>query len=264
MMTMRNGMKNSIKKHLIVSKTLHEETINGIFYKVIENKCFLPAYKDRRALAFYSKQDNKVYMQSMIYLSRKYHQQPCMITPQRIIEIWGRHSQLSSSLVLGCAGCAIPRFTALEFPSCKTKGIEHSPEIIEIAKKFFLLDEIKDKFEIIQDDAFEYVKKDSDSYDVIFVDLFDTERLPQSVYSQDFVNDLFKLGKDKSIIIFNMLNEEKEKIVSFAQGIKADLYKKILVYDIERKNLILIKNNNSSNVDEIIKEIEENWEYVEV
>ncbi len=262
---MKTGFKNAIKKKLIVSKVMHEENVNGVTYKVIESKCMLPGYKERRALAFFSEKDKRVYIQSMIYLNKKYNMQPCMISAQKVIGIWGRNVAVDDMLLLGCAGSAVARYTALQFPGSKIKGVEHSPRLIEIAKKYFLLDEIKDEFEIIKADAFEFVKSEKTLYDVIFVDLFDTERLSQEVYSQSFVANLCRLGKENSVIIFNMLNEDKEKIIKFAKETdRDDIYKKILLSSEGRNNLVLIKKGKGRNLDKVIKEINENWEAGEI
>ena len=263
---MTGKIKRILKKRLF-TRCLYSGQINGLEYRVIESKSALPFFRSTRSLAFLSEKDRRSYIQSMVYLDPKYHLQPSMMTPQKVLGVWGKTAGLGNLLVLGCAGCAIPRYISLEFPECSTKGIEHSREIIDIAKQFFITDEMKERLDIEEADAFEYVRThsgaDNEKYDAAFVDLFDCERIPQDVYSPEFLKDIYAVGKETSLAVFNMLNEENDAIVNFAKT--ADrFYMRLLISEGRRKTLVLIKNEPESNIDGLIDIIKNSWETIEI
>ncbi len=263
---MTGKIKRVLKKRLF-TRCLYSGQINGLEYRVIESKSALPFFRSTRALAFLSEKDRRTYIQSMIYLDPKYHLQPSMMTPQKVLGIWGKTAGLGNLLVLGSAGCAIPRYISLEFPECRTKGVEHSREIIDIAKQFFITDDMEDRLDIEESDAFEYVKihggDNDEKYDAVFIDLFDCERIPEEIYSEEFLKDLYAVGKETSLSVFNMLNEENDEIIKFAKTADG-FYKRILIDEGRRKTLVLIKNDPESNIDGLIDLIKNSWETVEI
>ena len=125
-------------------------------------------------------------------------------------------SALESALVLGCAGCSIPRFLALSSKDCKITGVEYSETMIKIAKKYFINDPIYKNFLLLQDDAFSYVYKASDQFQLIYVDLFVAENNCPQITSTEFVNAIGSLMTEESIAIFNALCLGKEECMKFA------------------------------------------------
>ena len=125
---------------------------------------------------------------------------------------------------------------------------------------------MKDRLDIQEADAFGYVKDNSgkeEKYDAVFVDLFDCERIPEEVYSEEFVKDLYSVCKETGLVVFNMLNEENDAITDFAKTAGA-FYKRILIDEGQRKTLVLIKKDKESNIDGLIDIIKNSWEVAEI
>ncbi len=114
-------------------------------------------------------------------------------------------------LVLGVAGGSVIK-TLVDEIKCKAKitGVEIDAEIIPIANHYFNLDKIE-QLEIVIDDAFEFVLKTRDKYDLIIVDIFQDTFMPNFLFESFFINRICFLLKRKGFILFNtMLLNEKD------------------------------------------------------
>lgn len=210
-----NKIKNYISKKFVKPNVIETFTVDNEVYKVIDYKSPLPFIKNRRNLSF--KSENYIFSHSAIYLNPRHRFQPIFSIPQNVIATWGKSNVIKNALVLGCGGCSLPRFIALSYPKSKTIGVELSEKFIEIAEKYFLLDQISKNFQLIQGDAVEFVKNPefANKEDVIYVDLFDKTKIIDDVFSEDFLHSLINRIDDKGIIIINALGETLEGLKDF-------------------------------------------------
>ena len=252
------SLKSKLRKYFIKTKTVDTFKIGDILYKVIDRKCFLPSYKNRRDLLFKTEDSKYVYSHSAVFLDTKNVFQPVLSTPQKLIDAWSKRGSVDNALVLGCAGCTIPRFIALKYPQCKTVGIEYEEKFIEIAWKYFWIPEFDSKFQLLHGDAFKYVKDtDGEKYDIICVDVFSENQLPQDVFSKDFINDINNCSKDNSIIIFNLLEEAMDNVLPFAKALPDYFNEKYIInYDIHCF-LVAIKSVNATGKNGFIESLKQ-------
>jgi predicted O-methyltransferase YrrM len=128
-------------------------------------------------------------------------------------------------LLLGVAGGSVVKTLVDEIKfSGRITGVEIDPEIIKLANKYFKLDEIQ-QLEIIIDDAFEFVLKTKEHYDLIVIDVFQDTKMPDFLFESYFINRICSLLKSKGFVLFNtmLLTEQhnlrnKKYISDFAAG----------------------------------------------
>jgi cyclopropane fatty-acyl-phospholipid synthase-like methyltransferase len=112
-------------------------------------------------------------------------------------------------LVLGVAGGSVIKTLVDEIKfKGKITGVEIDAEIIKIANAYFKLDQVKN-LEIVIDDAFEFVLKTQNKYDLIIIDIFQDITMPNFLFEDFFVKRICFLVKYKGFILFNtmILNE---------------------------------------------------------
>ena len=116
-------------------------------------------------------------------------------------------------LVLGVAGGSVIKTLVEEIKyKGKITGVEIDPEIINIANTYFKLNKVEN-LEIIIDDAFEYVLKTKNKYDLIIIDIFQDTTMPNFLFENFFTNRICLLLKSKGFILFNtMILNESENI----------------------------------------------------
>ncbi|HPN71991.1 MAG TPA: hypothetical protein PLZ32_20845 [Saprospiraceae bacterium] len=83
-------------------------------------------------------------------------------------------------------------------------GIEIDEEIIYLASEY-VLDDLKSPIELIRADAETFIEINEDLYDLICVDLFIDDDIPEQFLQPDFLESCKSTLSDKGILIFNTL-----------------------------------------------------------
>ena len=118
---------------------------------------------------------------------------------------YDRINKFDSILILGVAGGSIIETLKndLKFEG-KITGVEIDPAAIEIANKYFGLDQFNN-VEIIIDDAFEFVLKTKEKYDLIVIDIFQDTTMPNLLFEDFFINRINFLLNINGFILFNTM-----------------------------------------------------------
>ncbi len=119
----------------------------------------------------------------------------------------------TNALILGyCAG-TFAHLLSKRFVNVKITGVEIDKEMIEIGEKYFKTDEISD-LTIEVSDAYTYMKKNKNKYDLIMVDTYYGSMFPATLASTEFIEYIIASLVDNGICIINMLNTGDSKIVA--------------------------------------------------
>ncbi len=145
-----------------------------------------------------------------------------------------RIQNFNSILVLGVAGGSVIKTLAEEI-KCKAKitGVEIDPSIITIANTYFKLNEVKN-LDIIIEDAFEFVLRTRETYDLIIIDIFQDTTMPNFLFEDFFIDRINALLNVNGFILFNTMvispeNEARNKsyITKFNQNFSIRMYPKV-------------------------------------
>lgn len=130
---------------------------------------------------------------------------------QRILRIglqkigYERISKMNHILVLGVAGGSVVKTLVNEVKYGKRiTGIEIDASIIKIANTHFQLDQIPN-CQIIIDDAFEFVLKTKEKYDLIIIDIFEDSKMPNFLFEAFFVDRILEITENNGFILFNTM-----------------------------------------------------------
>ena len=116
-----------------------------------------------------------------------------------------RIAKMDHALVLGVAGGSVIKTLVDEIHfEGQITGVDIDPDIIKIANEYFKLNEIKN-LNIIIDDAFEFVLKTKDRYDLIIIDIFQDTTMPNFLFEKFFINRICFLLKSKGVVLFNTM-----------------------------------------------------------
>ncbi|KDN56302.1 spermidine synthase [Flavobacterium seoulense] len=130
---------------------------------------------------------------------------------QRILKLglknigFSKIQKMNTVLVLGVAGGSVIK-TLIDDIDYKGKitGVEIDSEIIKIANRYFKLDEIE-QLQIVIDDAFEFVLKTKEKYDLIIIDIFQDTKMPNFLFEDFFIDRICHLLKSKGFVLFNTM-----------------------------------------------------------
>src|SRR5690606_17993240 len=85
------------------------------------------------------------------------------------------------------------------------------PEVIKIANKYFGLENIPN-LEIVISDAQQFVKINSEKYDLIIIDIFQDKEMPSFLFEKEFSEDLISLLDTNGVILFNTMKVSQKDI----------------------------------------------------
>lgn len=166
---------------------------------------------------------------------------------QRILRIgllqigFKRIEKMNHILVLGVAGGSVIKTLVNEIGySNKITGVEIDAHVIEIAKKYFELNSVPN-FELVLDDAFEFVLKTNVNYDLIIIDVFQDTKMPNFLFEAFFVNRILHLLQPDGLFLFNtMCLTEADNIRNAAYLELFDAEKVITIPRLESHNEVII------------------------
>lgn len=120
---------------------------------------------------------------------------------------WPDRSQV---LVLGLGLASIPYMLEKTFSKkYEYTCVELDPAVIKLASKYVIAD-LKSDMQIVQADAQAFVYMTSETYDLICVDIFIDDKIPETFIDPDFLFDLDDIIAPGGAIIFNHLSMTKK------------------------------------------------------
>ncbi len=156
-------------------KVIFESDSDGVTIQVID-------LKQTRHLRF----GNGVKQSSM---SKKYTDALALKYSRDMIQAFVLNPRPKNILFLGLGGGCLVKYVSKYFDIENIDVVELLPDVIDISKKYFGLQE-KSNLNIYNDDAVEYIKSNNKKYDLIFVDIFTPSGMPKGILTDDFFSDL--------------------------------------------------------------------------
>lgn len=164
-------------------------------------------------------------------------------------------------LMLGGGSISYPHYYLNKYKDKKMDIVEINEKCIGYAKKYFYLDELiennKDRLNIIIDDAINYISYTNKKYDYILIDLFNGREPIKKIYNEENINNLKKTLKENGIIVINYIisnDNDKENIkqmIKLTNNYKIITDKKYFDSLNDKGNVIIILYNNEINIPNI-------------
>lgn len=155
---------------------------------------------------------------------------------------------MNKILVLGVAGGSVIKTLVDEIHfDGKITGVDIDKHIINIANEYFHLDQIQN-LEIIIDDAFEFVLKTKNKYDLIIIDVFQDAKMPSFLFETYFIDRVCYLLNSKGFVLFNtmLLNDTQKQLnLNFFNAFDANKYNVTKLHKIEQLNELIVVESKS-------------------
>jgi predicted O-methyltransferase YrrM len=151
--------------------------------------------------------------------------------------------EMDHILLLGVAGGSVIKTLVDEVEyKGKITGVEIDSDMIQIANEYFNLNQIK-QLDVIIDDAFEFVLKTKEKYDLIIIDIFEDINMPNFLFEKFFSDRVCSLLKDQGFVLFNtMILDEAHNVRNrkYIAEINAELFTSKMLPRIEVHNELII------------------------
>lgn len=147
-----------------------------------------------------------------------------------------------SVLILGLGGGSIVSLITETFgKDPEITGIEGDRVVIDFANKYFNIDRFK-KLQIIQEDAFEYVNQCNTTYDLIIIDLFVDDEVPEKFHREEFVKAIRKIAAENSVVLFNKMTH-RTKFKNELRALECRFKKEFVNVDIIQIRIYGVENS---------------------
>lgn len=206
-----NGFEYFLRKITRRQRVISRCEIDGNDVTVIDESHLFCLYPSMRLL------DGGIGWYSAIYKNKNRIKQPYLPGIQKLIEDWAEGLVPKMCLVLGSAGCSIPRFLNLRYPDSHVVCVDYSPEMLKIADEYFLGGLDRARMELVLADALAFVGQDDHLYDICVLDLFVKNKIVEGIFEDQFLAHLSKRMKDNSIVLVNCFSESHDKLQSFRE-----------------------------------------------
>ncbi len=114
-------------------------------------------------------------------------------------------------LVIGLGGGAIPKALLNILPNAQIDVVELDPAVVNVAQQYFDF-KLTPNVKVITKDARVYVKQAGQAqqqYDLIFLDAFDHEYIPEHLLTQEFLNEVIAILAPDGVLTANTFSFSK-------------------------------------------------------
>lgn len=152
--------------------------------------------------------------------------------------------KINSALMIGGGGYSYPRYFLKTNLESRMDVVEIDPKMTELAKKYFSL--IEDpRMTIIHQDARSFVRRSKKTYEVIFLDAFNSVTPPAHLTTQEFMSDLSQLLTDNGFLMINLISSitgpRSEFLLSERETLRT-VFPRVDIYETESRNPQSVQN----------------------
>ncbi|MGD8367614.1 MAG: fused MFS/spermidine synthase [Desulfobacterales bacterium] len=115
--------------------------------------------------------------------------------------------ELRRALMLGLGGGTFTSFLQRYFPDLKIDAVEIDPVVVEAATTFFGVKE-NARFHIHIEDGAKYIRETHILYDLIFLDAYSGEGLPEALSSPAFFDAVREKTAPGGVVILNLFRQD--------------------------------------------------------
>lgn len=113
-------------------------------------------------------------------------------------------------LAVGLGGGSLPKFCYRELPQSRITAVEINPEVIAL-RDHFLIPPDDGRFRVVQADGAEYLARDDLEAEVIVVDGYDHDGLPDCLCSPAFYSNCWRALGTPGVLVVNLWGSEPNR-----------------------------------------------------
>lgn len=168
-----------------------------------------------------------------------------------------------SVLCIGLGGGMLPKRILSDYPEINVTAVELDPVVVEIAKRFFGVEET-DKLRIVTGDGRAFVDCSTECWDAIIVDAYFESSVPYALVTREFVHSCSKRLSPEGVLSYNMVGvlegEGNGVFASFLATLR-DVFPAVYLFPVGndcgggRQNIFVAACKRALDIDEIRKQV---------
>lgn len=113
--------------------------------------------------------------------------------------------------VIGLGGGSLAKWCYRNHPNAMITVVEINPHVIALRDRFHIPED-DHRFRILCEDGTKFVARNSNELDVLLVDAFDVDSLPEDLCSERFYDNCYRALADQGLLIVNLCSADEKKI----------------------------------------------------
>ena len=184
-----------------------------------------------------------------------------LLAPDKVIVEYVRNASLSliyaqnrqAVLVVGMGGGVFSNLLARNFPDIEIDAIEIDPVVVDVAKEYFGV-KTTENYRIHIQDAADFIMQTNNHYDVIFLDAYDGDGIPEHLTDKTFFTQVAKLLKPGGVVVANFGLDSPVVYLMLAKRLREAVGATLCLHGKQEPNLVVIAGSSSINkVNPVIK-----------
>ena len=107
-------------------------------------------------------------------------------------------------LMIGLGGGSLAKFIYHRLPRAHVTAVEVNPQVVDIARQYFLVPENDARLDVIVTDGAEYVQRERLRADVIVIDGYDSESQVEALSTPEFYRDCARALDEAGMLVVNL------------------------------------------------------------
>ncbi len=143
-------------------------------------------------------------------------------------------------LVVGLGGGTLPMFLRKHYPNATIDVVDIDPEVVDVAKRFFGFRE----GELVRAhvaDGRRFIEQSQQPYDVIFMDAFSSDSIPEHLTTQEFLQAVRRALKPGGVVISNVWGRYSNPLYDSMVRTYQEVFDELFILDVQGAgNIILL------------------------
>jgi len=136
------------------------------------------------------------------------------------------YAKTNNVLILGFGVGDVAHILINKKPDLEITGVELDPVMLDIAHEYFEFDQIAPLTTLYWQDVYEFAQATGQTFDLIVLDVFNEDEVPEKLYNEVFLKNLRKMLNKKGTVFFNHLSDRKS-LKKKSQMLQKSLEKKV-------------------------------------
>ena len=161
-------------------------------------------------------------------------------------------------LVMGLGGGTLPRFFHKTLPKCLVEVVEIDPGVVEVAREFCGFAE-DDRLRAHIEDGRDFIESHEASYDVIVLDCFSHEAIPEHLLTLEFLREVRGSLAAKGIAVANIWGRTDNRLYEHMLLTYRAAFEHVYVLDVPdsgTKVFVALTEPNQKSREEIVEEMQ--------
>lgn len=178
--------------------------------------------------------------------------------PQMMLGALYANPTPQSILIIGLGGGTLPRALAQLLPQSRIDIVEIDPAVVQVARKYFSF-AAGGHLRVIELDGRVYVRRalrEEHRYDLIMLDAFDHEYIPEHLLTQEFLREVRSLLAPGGVLVANTFSSSR--LYDHESTTYAAVFPQF--FNLKRENRVIVAVNGDLPADAVLRTNSERYE----